>query len=73
VGPLAFADRRGAGTPRVAAAVFRAAPTVGPGPPFRFDDPRPGVNAHAVDPEATARPWALSADLTGTDAFASAG
>jgi NAD(P)-dependent dehydrogenase (short-subunit alcohol dehydrogenase family) len=29
-----------------------------------------GVDAHAVDPEAAARLWALSADLTGVDPFA---
>lgn len=28
-----------------------------------------GVDAHAVDPEAAARLWALSADLTGVDPF----
>lgn len=29
-----------------------------------------GVDAHAIDPEAAARLWALSAELTGIDAFA---
>lgn len=29
-----------------------------------------GVNAHAIDPETAARLWALSAELTGVDAFA---
>lgn len=29
-----------------------------------------GVDAHAVDPDAAARLWALSAELTGVDAFA---
>ncbi|MGY4857895.1 SDR family NAD(P)-dependent oxidoreductase [Cryobacterium sp. AP23] len=29
-----------------------------------------GVNAHAVDPDAAARLWALSAELTGVNAFA---
>ena len=28
-----------------------------------------GVESHAVDPEAAARLWALSAELTGLDAF----
>ncbi|MFD8685552.1 SDR family NAD(P)-dependent oxidoreductase [Streptomyces sp. NPDC059651] len=31
-----------------------------------------GVHAHAIDPEQAARLWALSADLTGVDAFAAA-
>ncbi|GAA1911400.1 SDR family NAD(P)-dependent oxidoreductase [Streptomyces durmitorensis] len=31
-----------------------------------------GVHAHATDPEQAARLWALSADLTGVDAFAAA-
>ncbi|MEU1348204.1 SDR family NAD(P)-dependent oxidoreductase [Streptomyces sp. NPDC005795] len=31
-----------------------------------------GVHAHATDPEQAARLWALSADLTGVDAFAPA-
>ena len=37
--------------------------------------PRPelaGVDAHAIDPEAAARLWAASAQLTGVDAFATA-
>jgi NAD(P)-dependent dehydrogenase (short-subunit alcohol dehydrogenase family) len=29
-----------------------------------------GVNAHAIDPDAAARLWALSAELTGVNAFA---
>ncbi len=29
-----------------------------------------GVDAHAIDPESAARLWALSAELTGVDAFA---
>ncbi|MER5630206.1 SDR family NAD(P)-dependent oxidoreductase [Streptomyces nitrosporeus] len=32
-----------------------------------------GVHAHATDPEQAARLWALSAGLTGVDAFAAAG
>ena len=31
-----------------------------------------GVDAHAIDPEAAARLWAVSAELTGVDAFAAA-
>ncbi|MFC8450835.1 SDR family NAD(P)-dependent oxidoreductase [Kitasatospora sp. NPDC057223] len=31
-----------------------------------------GVHAHAIDPEQAVRLWALSADLTGVDAFAAA-
>ncbi|MFW6694469.1 oxidoreductase [Streptomyces sp. MAR4 CNX-425] len=31
---------------------------------------RPGVAAHATDPDEAARLWALSAELTGVDAFA---
>ncbi len=33
----------------------------------------PGVRRHAIDPEQAARLWALSADLTGVDAFAARG
>jgi NAD(P)-dependent dehydrogenase (short-subunit alcohol dehydrogenase family) len=33
------------------------------------DMPEGGVHAHATDPEQAARLWALSADLTGVDAF----
>ena len=29
-----------------------------------------GVDAHAIDPDAAARLWAMSAELTGVDAFA---
>jgi hypothetical protein len=32
-----------------------------------------GVRPHATDPEQAARLWALSAELTGADAFAAAG
>ncbi len=42
-----------------------AEPTV-PGPSARIR----GVDAHAVDPETATRLWALSAQLTGVDAFA---
>ncbi len=31
-----------------------------------------GVDAHAIDPDAAARLWAVSAELTGVDAFAAA-
>jgi NAD(P)-dependent dehydrogenase (short-subunit alcohol dehydrogenase family) len=31
-----------------------------------------GVDAHAIDPDAAARLWAVSAELTGVDAFATA-
>jgi hypothetical protein len=34
------------------------------------DSSEGGVHAHATDPEQAARLWALSADLTGVDAFA---
>jgi NAD(P)-dependent dehydrogenase (short-subunit alcohol dehydrogenase family) len=38
---------------------------------YAGDDPSaPGVRAHAVDPDQAARLWALSAELTGVDAFA---
>ena len=38
---------------------------------YAGDDPSaPGVRAHAVDPDQAARLWALSAGLTGVDAFA---
>jgi hypothetical protein len=29
-----------------------------------------GVDAHAIDPDAAARLWTVSAQLTGVDAFA---
>ncbi len=32
-----------------------------------------GVDAHAIDPDAAARLWTVSAELTGVDAFAGAG
>jgi hypothetical protein len=31
-----------------------------------------GVDAHAIDPDAAARLWTVSAELTGVDAFAAA-
>ena len=34
------------------------------------DAARKGVDAHAIDPDAAARLWAVSAELTGVDAFA---
>jgi NAD(P)-dependent dehydrogenase (short-subunit alcohol dehydrogenase family) len=34
------------------------------------EDGSPGVHRHAIDPEEAARLWALSAELTGVDAFA---
>ena len=43
-----------------------AEPTDPDSPMARFA----GVNAHAVDPEGASRLWALSAELTGIDAFA---
>jgi len=43
-----------------------AEPTVPDSPEARIS----GVNAHAIDPEAAARLWAYSAELTGVDAFA---
>jgi NAD(P)-dependent dehydrogenase (short-subunit alcohol dehydrogenase family) len=45
-----------------------AAPTVPGSPAARIE----GVDAHAVDPEAAARLWTVSAGLTGVDAFAAA-
>ena len=33
---------------------------------------RAGVDAHAIDPDAAARLWTVSAQLTGVDAFATA-
>ncbi len=38
--------------------------------PWVADGPRSGVAPHAIDPEQAARLWALSAELTGVDAFA---
>ncbi|MFI0943015.1 SDR family NAD(P)-dependent oxidoreductase [Streptomyces sp. NPDC021020] len=38
--------------------------------PARADGPRGGVRDYAVDSEQAARLWALSAELTGVDAFA---
>ena len=43
-----------------------AEPTVTDSPTARIA----GVNSHAIDAEAAARLWALSAELTGVDAFA---
>jgi NAD(P)-dependent dehydrogenase (short-subunit alcohol dehydrogenase family) len=43
-----------------------AEPTVADSPTARFA----GVDAHAIDPEDAARLWALSAELTGVNAFA---
>ncbi len=43
-----------------------AEPTVVGSPEARIS----GVDAHAIDPEAAARLWTLSADLTGVNAFA---
>ena len=45
-----------------------AKPTQPASPTARIE----GVDAHAVDPEAAARLWAVSAELTGVDAFAAA-
>src|SRR3954449_380864 len=45
-----------------------AKPTVPGSPTARIE----GVDAHAIDPEAAARLWAVSAQLTGVDAFAAA-
>jgi hypothetical protein len=45
-----------------------AKPTDPDSPTVRIE----GVDAHAVDPEAAARLWAVSAELTGVDAFAAA-
>ena len=44
-----------------------AAPADPDSPTARFM----GVNAHAVDPTSAERLWAMSAELTGVDAFAS--
>jgi NAD(P)-dependent dehydrogenase (short-subunit alcohol dehydrogenase family) len=38
--------------------------------PAAGDDTRTGVRDHAIDPDQAARLWALSADLTGVNAFA---
>jgi NAD(P)-dependent dehydrogenase (short-subunit alcohol dehydrogenase family) len=38
--------------------------------PHAESDGSPGVRRHAVEPDEAARLWKLSADLTGTDAFA---
>src|SRR3954470_18135731 len=43
-----------------------AKPTVPDSPTARIE----GVDAHAIDPEAAAPLWAVSAELTGVDAFA---
>jgi hypothetical protein len=43
-----------------------AEPTVAGSPTARFA----GVDAHAIDRDAAARLWALSAELTGVNAFA---
>jgi NAD(P)-dependent dehydrogenase (short-subunit alcohol dehydrogenase family) len=45
-----------------------AKPTEPDSPTARIE----GVDAHAIDPEAAARLWAVSAELTGVDAFAAA-
>ena len=45
-----------------------AKPTEPDSPTARIE----GVDAHAVDPDAAARLWAVSAELTGVDAFAAA-
>ena len=44
-----------------------AKPTVPGSPTARIE----GVDAHAIDPDAAARLWTVSAELTGVDAFAS--
>ncbi|MEU8124901.1 hypothetical protein AB0C21_39835 [Spirillospora sp. NPDC049024] len=36
----------------------------------RSGDPSSGVRSYAVDPEEARRLWALSAELTGVNAFA---
>ena len=41
--------------------------------PATADGPRDGVRDHATDPAQATRLWSLSADLTGVDAFATAG
>jgi hypothetical protein len=38
--------------------------------PAQPGGPRTGVRDYAIDPEQAARLWALSAELTGVDAFA---
>jgi hypothetical protein len=43
-----------------------AKPTVPDSPTARIE----GVDPHAIDPEAAARLWTVSAELTGVDAFA---
>jgi NAD(P)-dependent dehydrogenase (short-subunit alcohol dehydrogenase family) len=45
-----------------------AKPTEPDSPTARIE----GVDAHAIDPDAAARLWAVSAELTGVDAFAAA-
>jgi NAD(P)-dependent dehydrogenase (short-subunit alcohol dehydrogenase family) len=45
-----------------------ASPTVPGSPTARFE----GVDPHAIDPDSAARLWAVSAELTGVDAFAAA-
>jgi len=45
-----------------------AAPTVVGAPDARIR----GVDAHAIDPDDAARLWAVSGELTGVDAFATA-
>ena len=45
-----------------------ATPTDPDSPTARIE----GVDAHAIDPDAAARLWAVSAELTGVDAFAAA-
>ena len=45
-----------------------AEPTVVGSPTARIE----GVDAHAIDPDAAARLWTVSAELTGVDAFATA-
>jgi hypothetical protein len=40
--------------------------------PAAADGQAGGVHAHAIDPAAAARLWTVSAELTGTNAFASA-
>jgi NAD(P)-dependent dehydrogenase (short-subunit alcohol dehydrogenase family) len=45
-----------------------AEPTVPESPTARIE----GVDPHAVDPDAAARLWTVSAELTGVDAFARA-
>jgi hypothetical protein len=41
--------------------------------PTPEDGERIGVRDYAIDPEQARRLWALSAELTGVDAFAAAG